>query len=168
MADKFCKMYQRDFGMKALTVKWFSVYGPAQKHYGVRKAVPTFVVAALQNKPLEIYGNGRQHADFIYVTDTVKATIDLSETENAYGRTFEIGSGFGTSPVKLAKMIIKIANSKSKIKYIPMRKGEDPNTKVVADLSEIRKVIKFNPLVGLQEGMEQTIAYYRDLLASAS
>lgn len=163
-ADKFCKMYQRDFGLKAMTVKWFSVYGPAQKHYGVRKAVPTFIVAALQGQPLEIYGNGKQYADFVYLDDTVNATVDLSESSKAYGKTFEIGSGKGTTPIKIAKMIIKLSGSKSKIKHIPMRLGEDPNTRVVANLSQIRRVIDYKPKTKLNEGLKITIDYYRNLL----
>lgn len=164
MSEKFCKMYERDFGLKAVIVKWFSVYGPGQKHYGVRKAVPTFIVAALQNEPVEVYGSGRQLADFIYVDDTVRATIDLAESPKAYRQTFEIGSGRGTSAKGIAKMIVELAHSKSKIIHVPMRIGEDLNTRVVAKINGMRKIISFQPKMSLKQGVAETIEYYRNLL----
>lgn len=163
-SEKFCQMYQKDHGLEALIVKWFNVYGPGQKHYGVQKAIPFFTVNALQGKPLPVFGSGRQLADFVYVTDTTDVTVRLAEIKRAYGKTIQIGTGRGTSVNRLASLIINLTGSKSKIKYLPMRMGEDNYSRIVADLTELRKLIKFQPKVGLKKGMIETIEYYKKII----
>lgn len=162
-SEKFSQLYQKEFGLKVVTVKWFSVYGPGQKHYGVQKAVPTFIVKALKNEPLPVFDNGQQEADFIYTSDTIRATILVAEDPKLEGQTVEIGTGQGTSVNDLAKLIIKLSGSKSEIEYLPMRGGEDPETKVVANV-KLLKSLGFKPEVNLEEGLIETITFYRDLL----
>lgn len=161
--EKFCLMFHKIFGLKTVIVKWFNVYGPDQKHYGVQKAVPTFIVKALKNEPLPIFGNGNQMADFIYVTDTATLTIKAAEAKKMEGQIVEIGSGKGTKVIDLARMIIKLTKSKSKLKFLPMRDGENPNAKIIANTMMLKK-LKFKPKVGLKEGLLKTIAFYKKLL----
>lgn len=163
-SEKFCMMYRKEFGLKAAIVKWFSVYGPGQKHYGVQKAVPTFIVAALKNDPLPVFDRGQQTADFIYATDTVRATVLVAESKEAEGQVVEIGTGDETKIIDLAKMVIKMTGSKSKIKYLPMRKGEDLGAHVVADVRLLKRFTGFKPEMDLEPGMFETIEYYRNLL----
>lgn len=164
-SEKFCQIYQRYFGLKAVIIKWFNVYGPGQKYKHVQKAVPTFIIQALKNQPLPVYDDGKQQGDFVYVTDSVNATIKIANTPKALGKTVEIGTGVGTTVNKLAKLIIKLSNSKSKIQYLPMRIGENPHTLVVAKLTELKKLYVFKPEVDLISGLKLTIDYYRKLLA---
>ena len=163
-SEKFCMMYRKEFGLKAAIVKWFSVYGPGQKHYGVQKAVPTFIVNALEGKSLPVFDDGRQTADFIFTSDAVKATIMVAESKEAEGQIVEIGTGEETKIIDLAKMIIRMTNSKSKIKNLSMRKGEDVGAHVVADIRLLKRFTQFKPEVDLETGMAETIEYYRKLL----
>jgi UDP-glucose 4-epimerase len=163
-SEKFCFMYQKEFGLKAAIVKWFSVYGPGQKIYGVQKAVPTFIVRALEGKPIPVFDKGQQTADFIFTSDAVRATMMVGESKKAEGKVVEIGTGEETKVIDLAKMIIRMTGSKSKIEYLPMRKGEDKNAKVVADTTLLKKLIGFKPEVDLETGMAETIDFYRELL----
>lgn len=162
-SEKFTQMYCKEFGLKATIVKWFSVYGPGQKHYGVQKAVPTFIMKALNNQPLPVFDDGTQMADFIYVTDTIHATILAAESNKVEGKIVEIGTGKGTKIDDLAKKIIKLTGSKSKIEFLPMRGGEDPHTKVVAD-TKLLKSLNFVPEVNFSEGMMETINYYKKII----
>lgn len=162
-SEKFCMMFRKEFGLKAVIVKLFSVYGPGQKHYGVQKAVPEFIVRALKNQPLPIFGSGKQMADFIYTSDTVNATILAAEAEDMEGKTIEIGSGKGTRVIDLANTIIQETKSKSKLQFLPMRGGEDPETQVVANTTLLRK-LKFKPQVNFTEGIKKTITFYKHLL----
>lgn len=164
-SEKFCMMFQKEFGLKAVIVKWFSVYGPGQKHYGVQKAVPTFIVRALKNLPLPIFGNGKQMADFIYTSDTIRATILAAEDEKMEGKIIEIGTGKGTRVIDLAKVIIRESKSKSKLQFLPMRGGEDPGTQVIANTALLRK-LKFKPQVNFNEGIRKTITFYKNLLTN--
>lgn len=161
-SEKFCMMFRKEFGLKAVIVKWFSVYGPGQKHYGVQKAVPTFIVRALKNQPLPIFGSGKQMADFIYTSDTIRATILAAEDEKMEGKTLEIGTGKGTRVIDLAKIIIQESKSKSKLQFLQMRGGEDPESQVVANTTLLRK-LKFKPQINFNEGIKKTIVYYKNL-----
>lgn len=162
-SEKFCMMFRKEFGLKAVVVKWFSVYGPGQKHYGVQKAVPTFILRALKNQPLPIFGSGKQMADFIYTSDTIRATILAAENEKMEGKTIEIGTGKGTKVIDLAKIIILESKSKSKLKFLPMRGGEDAESQVVANTTLLQK-LKFKPQINFNEGIKETIVYYKNLL----
>ncbi len=163
-SEKFAMMYRKEFNLKTVIIKWFSVYGPGQKYGHVQKAVPTFIIRALKNKPLPVFDKGHQTADFIYVSDAAKATVDVSENPQSEGQTVEIGTGTETRIIDLAKLIIKLTGGSSKISYEPMRKGEDHNARVVADTSLLNKLTKFKPLIDLETGLQHTIDYYRSLL----
>jgi UDP-glucose 4-epimerase len=163
-SEKFCMMYRKEFGLKAAIVKWFSVYGPGQKHYGVQKAVPTFIVRAINGQPLPVFDKGQQTADFIYTSDAVRATVMVAESKSAEGEVVEIGTGQETKVIDLARMIIKMTKSKSKIKFLPMRKGEDKGSHVVADIRLLNRFTKFTPEVDLTTGMAETVKYYQELL----
>lgn len=154
---------ERD-GLPYLIVKWMSVYGPGQKHFGVQKAVPTFIMRALNDEPIPVFGDGEQTADFLYVSDTVETTVQLAEMAESTGRTIEIGTGVGTPIKELAESIIRLCNSSSKVEHLPMRDGEDPNTEVIANLDELKKLIpSYSPRVSFEDGMRRTVAYYQKL-----
>ncbi len=163
-SEKFCMMYRKEFGLKAVIVKWFSVYGPGQKHYGVQKAVPTFIVKALKNEPLPVFDKGQQTADFVYVSDTARATVMVAESKQAEGETVEIGTGDGVKVIDLAKLVIRLAKSKSRISYQPMRKGEDKDAHVVADVRLLKRFTDFRSEVDFETGMRNAVDYYKDLL----
>jgi len=163
-SEKFCLMYQKELGLRATIVQWFSVYGPGQKYRNVQKAVPTFIVRALKGEPIPIFGNGLQTADFIYVSDTVRATVLVAQNKKAEGKIIEIGSGKETRIKDMAKSIIKLTGSKSTIQYLPMRKGEDKNAHVVANTRLLKKLVSYSPSVRLEDGLQRTILYYQKLL----
>jgi len=163
-SEKFCMMYRKEFGLKAVIVKWFSVYGPGQKYVGVQKAVPTFIVRALKGEPLPVFDKGQQTADFIYVSDAARATVMVAESKKAEGEIVEIGTGNELKIINLAKLIIQLTHSKSKIKYETMRKGEDKNAHVVADVRLLKRYTSFSLDVDLLSGMKTTVDYYAKLL----
>lgn len=161
-SEKFCQMFQKEFGLRTTIVKWFSVYGPGQKHYGVQKAVPTFIVRALKNQPLPIFGNGKQVADFIHTSDTIRATILAAENKKMEGKIVEIGTGKRMKVIDLAKIIIKESGSRSKLQFLPMRGGEDPQIHPIAN-TKLLQDLKFKPEVDFKVGIRETIAYYKNL-----
>jgi len=162
-AEKYVQMYVKEFGVKAVILKWFSVYGPYQYVYKYQKAVPFFICQALGNKPLFIYGNGEQEGDFIYVEDAVRAA-DLAIERKLFGEIIEFGFGKGIKINDLAKKIIELSNSKSAIKHLPMRRGETPNSKIFANTEKMKKLLQFSPRVNLEQGLKKTIDFYRNHL----
>ena len=164
--EQFCLMYHHEFGTPIAIVKWFNAYGPRQKTSRVQKAVPTFIMRALRNEPIPIFGNGQQTADFVYISDLVDATIRVAEEPRCFGRIVEIGTGKETAVTELANSIISLTGSRSQLEYLPMRSGEESNARVFADCQAMRDLLGFCHQVELEDGLKETISYYRGLLAT--
>lgn len=152
--------YYETYKIKVSVLRWYSVYGPYQYVSRYNKAVPTFIYNALNNKPIPVYGDGNQVADFIYVDDAVNLAIDSLE-QKEWGKTIHCATGIGISVNNLVKKIIKLCNSKSVVQYLPMRAGEPPNAKVIADVTELNKNYK-RKLLTLDEGLAKTVLYYKE------
>lgn len=162
-AAKFCQLYFEEYGTKVIVLRVTHVYGERQKWMPIRKAIPTFIVSALQNEPLRIYGTGKQLMDLIYVEDAVMAMIKAAETPNAIGSSLELGSGIGTRVVDLASGIIELCHSKSRLKFVGHRPGEPDSSDafVPADIGRLATVLGISPRVDLQVGLDRTITWYR-------
>lgn len=158
-AESFTDMYRREFGLKAITVKWFNVYGTGQplvEEAGYKKLIPTAIVNALKNKPIQIYGNGEQTMDLVHTKDSVEAVLTLVDNWDKYdGGTYEVGSGEEITVNEAVQKIIELTNSKSEILHIPMRKGEWDNTRIKAKIN-----FEWIPKVSLIDGLIETIEWY--------
>lgn len=163
-SEKFCFMYNKEFKVNTTILKWFNVYGPRQPLIKYQKAVPTMIIQALKQEPLLVYGSGEQTADFIYIDDSVEAAIRAANPSNCNGKVIEIGSGTETTINQLANIIIKLTGSKSKIKHVPMRRGETEYTRIKANTKNMKEMIDFTPQTSLKDGMIKTIKYYKELL----
>lgn len=168
-AEEFGLMYRDEFNLPVVLLRYFNVYGPRQKTDIYQKAVPTFIVKALGDEPLPVFGNGRQGTDHIYVEDAIHATVMVLEKVLSSGsvpeNAVEIGSGDEVTVNTLATEIIRMIGSSSKIEYVPMRRGETENTRIRADISYLRDVVGFLPKYSLEDGLRRTIVYYRNSLA---
>lgn len=163
-AESFVEMYRREFGVEAIVLKWFNVYGTRQPLYeeaGYTKFIPTAIVSSLKNEDIKIYGNGEQTIDLVHtkdVVDSTKAIIDNWGT--CEGNTFEIGH-HEISVNDCTSLIKKLTNSTSNIIHIPMRKGETENTKIHADTSLLTEKTGYKMTVDLVEGLKETIEWYK-------
>ena len=165
-AEEFTKMYAEEYGVNARTVKWFNIFGPGQ-HYGnnhPQKLAPTTIIHALRGNPIEIFEDGEQTADHIYVEDAANAAIDVYECPSLKGRSVEVGSGEDMTINWFVNQVIKATGSKSKIEYVSMRRGEDKGAKIKADITTLRNEVGFKPEYTFQEGLKKTIEYYREHL----
>lgn len=161
---KFALMYNREFNTKIAVVRGCNAYGPRQKAKPVKKIMPNFVIPALRNEPLKIYGSGNQIADLIYVTDIAEILVRaLLMKHDSYGAIFEAGMGKNISVIEIAKIVINLAGSKSKIAYFPKRQGEDFDAVVKADVSTLKPLkMVAEDMVSVEEGIRKTIEWYRE------
>ena len=169
-AAKFCQMYFQEFGVKTVILRGVHIYGERQKWKPIRKALPNFIVSALQNRPLGIYGNGNQLMDLLYVEDVVEAISRAAEVSMALGQTIELGSGIGVKVIDLAKKIIELCSSSSRLRFDGPRIGE-PDTPAAftpANIQQQVKILGFMPKISLDDGLIQTIEWYKRILFSAN
>lgn len=145
-------VYWKEKNVPSVIVRLFNTVGPRQTgYYGM--VMPRFIGLALKNKPITVYGTGKQTRCFTHVQDVVEALVKLIEEEKAVGEVFNIGSQGEISIEKLAKEIIKITHSKSKIEYLPYEKayeeGFEDMQRRVPDITKIKKLINYEPTYDL-------------------
>lgn len=160
-AEKFCLMYAREFKMKVAVLKGLNAYGPRQHWKKVRKIAPTFITLALENKPLIINGNGIQVVDMIHSTDLSEMMIRMYEKGTCWGKSIDGGTGVPMTVNEVAEKIIKLVKSKSKIVHKKMRIGEPEMAITLAKPGDTRQLLDFYPQISFEDGMKQTIDWYK-------
>jgi len=161
-SERLAIMYNNDLKTRISVIRAFNVYGPHQRDKPVKKAIPNFILNALQNKPISIYGDGSQKMDFIFVDDVVEILIrSLFKEHDSYKNAFEAGTGNAISVNQVVDIIKNQTNSSSKVEHLPMRKGEPETSIIEANLSTL-KPLDYIPKVSFEEGISKTIPYYKN------
>jgi UDP-glucose 4-epimerase len=157
--EYYCEVYRRSLGLPTASLRYFNVYGPGQDPRGEYAAViPRFIVNILRRSPPVIYGDGSQVRDFVSVKDVVRANI-LAMQRDAVG-VFNIGSGDGTTILKLARAVMEIGRISREPVFEKPRPGDIRES--VADISRARDVMGFRPRVHLADGLQETLEWFRD------
>jgi UDP-glucose 4-epimerase len=156
--------YFRQKGLPSVIVRLFNTVGPRQTgHYGM--VIPRFVSQAIRGEALTVYGDGSQTRCFCYVGDAVKAIIDLSEHPEAVGRVFNVGGQQEVSIEDLARRVIAISSSDSKLRFVSYEEayeeGFEDMQRRVPDTTRAHDLIDFRTQVDLDEIISSVIAYQR-------
>ena len=143
-------------------VRFFNTVGPRQVgHYGM--VVPRFVSAALKNEPLSVYGSGDQIRCFCHVDDAVRALLLVMDSDKAIGQVFNVGNNQQISIMDLAKKVIEITNSSSKIERIAYKDaypdGFEDMQRRVPDISKIKQVLGWAPEINLDQIIKDIAAF---------
>ena len=154
-------MYNKEFGTKIAIVRGLNAYGERQKQAPVKKVVPNFILSALRDEPLVIFGDGEQLLDMIYVRDVAEILVRALEIDNGqYAQVMEAGSGDLVTANSLAESIVRISGSRSAITHVAMRAGE-PDRSVTKGDPRTLTPIAYLPKFSLDEGLRRTIDWYR-------
>ena len=159
-AEAVVMAYHRAFNLDTRIVRLFNSYGPRMKIDDGR-VVAAFIQKALEDKPIQIFGDGTQTRSLCYVEDTVEGIYRVSDVTDLNGEVFNIGNPDEREILELANLVVEFTSSKSRIEYLPAR-DEDPQRRC-PDISKITKFTGWQPEIELREGVEKTIKYYRDL-----
>lgn len=157
MAKRACEIYLQNFqkenNIHCASVRLFNVYGKKQD---VRMVIPRFIELAKTNQDIVIYGNGKQTRDFTHVNDCIKTFVRLEKKIKGY-EVFNSSKGIDIEIGKLAKIIIKLFKSKSKIKFIktPKNLEEFQVLKRCGNSNKIFKYLKFKPSIKLIDGLKE-------------
>ena len=150
--------YHRQYSLNIKICRIFNTYGP-RMHQNDGRVVSNFIMQALKNEPITIYGNGKQTRSFCYVDDLIKGLIDIMNTDNNFLGPINIGNSYEISIIDLATKIINITKSRSKIKFLKAL-SDDPIQRR-PELSLAKKIINWSCLIDLEDGLEKTISYFK-------
>jgi UDP-glucuronate decarboxylase len=153
--------YHREHGVRIKVGRIFNTYGPRMDEQDGR-VVPNFIVQALQNQPITIYGDGSQTRCFCYVSDLIEGIVRLMRSDDRITGPINLGSADEITVMQLAETILDITGSRSKLILRPLP-SDDPSRRR-PDTERARRELRWQPAVGLQEGLSHTIAYFDALL----
>lgn len=163
--DEFLALaYHKQVELPVVIMRFFNTVGPRQTgQYGM--VLPRFVTWALENAPIQVYGDGQQQRCFCNVKDVVRAVQKLSETPEAIGQVFNVGSDEEVTIMGLAERVRQRAGSQSAITLIPYEEAYEPGfedfRRRVPSLEKISRVIGWEPTTSLDTTIDQIIDFYR-------
>jgi nucleoside-diphosphate-sugar epimerase len=155
VGEVYLRTFQREYGLPYTIFRFFNTYGPRQSEDFV---LPRFVRAALEGRPLQIYGDGSQTRTFCYVDDNVDTMVALHDTGAFENDVVNIGNDAETSIVELARMVLRVTESSSRIEFLPPLLEGDMSRRC-PDISKMRQILK-RPLVPAEEGVRRLVAHY--------
>jgi len=154
--------YRENAGLDVRVLSLPNVYGPHQKLFPVRKAVPLFIVQALRNRPLEIFGDGTQPVELVFVEDAAKSIVDYTLCEGPVLATFKLETKKMMSVDELARLIITMTDSCSRIVHLAKRRGESGGVSV-SDCQDVQELIGPQCQRSIDDGLRTTIDWYKQL-----
>lgn len=163
LGEFYCNYF--DAMVPTVSCRFFNSYGPGEVPGRYRNVIPNFIWRALNDQPLPITGTGDETRDFIWVDDLVEGLLLGAQVPEARGGAFNLGTGRQTRIRDLAEMIIKTCGSKSRIEYAP-RRSWDKSVHREADITRAKTVLGLRPEVTVPQGIERTVAWFRENRAS--
>ena len=158
-AEAFTMAYHRAHGMKTRIIRIFNTYGPRMRINDGR-AVPNFLLQALQNEPITVFGDGSQTRSLCYVDDLIEGVVRLLDAD--FTDPVNLGTDEEITMLQLANGIRRLCGSTSEIVYKPL--PEDDPKQRRPDLTRARRIIGWEPRTSLEAGLVKTIAYFRERL----
>ncbi len=155
--------YLRQHKLRIKVARIFNTYGPNMHPYDGR-VVSNFILQALQNKPLTVYGDGSQSRSFCYVDDLIDGFLRLMQSDDGFTGPVNLGNPVEFTMLELAEQVKELTNSKAEIQFKPL--PEDDPRQRQPDITLARKKLGWEPTVPLRQGLEKTIAYFAELLQS--
>ncbi|MEW5901611.1 MAG: GDP-mannose 4,6-dehydratase, partial [Acidobacteriota bacterium] len=158
VAETLMMDYRRQNRVDTKIVRIFNTYGPRMAVDDGR-AVSNFIVQALRGEDLTVYGDGTQTRSFCYVSDLISALVKMMNTDDFTGPV-NLGNPAEFTVLELAKKVLTLTGSKSKIAFKPLP-SDDPARRC-PDISLAQARLGWEPCVGLEEGLQKTIEYFRE------
>ena len=153
--------YHRQYGLNIKVARIFNTYGP-QMHPNDGRVVSNFIVQALKNEKITIYGDGNQTRSFCYVDDLIDGFLLMMNTSDSLSGPINLGNPVEFTINQLANKVVKLAGSRSEISYLPLPKDDPKQRKPDISLAETK--LSWSPKVDLENGLMKTIEYFKKLV----
>lgn len=166
--EAYCTAFFSSYGMETVVLRYFNVYGPRcgiGSRGGVMVRMAENVARGL---PIEIFGDGRQTRDFVYVSDVVRANVIAAKSSAAPGETFNIGTGSATSINELAEILRNSALASRRVPIIHHKARPGEIVHSVASISKAREMMGFVPATDVSDGVRKFVTWYRDVRGAIS
>lgn len=160
-AETLCFDYKRQHNLDTRVIRIFNTYGPNMA-IGDGRVVSNFIVQALRNEPINIYGDGKQTRSFCYVSDLVEGIYKLLQLDSNPDTPINLGNPNEFTILELAKVVIEITKSKSEIVKNPLPL-DDPKQRC-PDISLAKSTLNWKPTIELREGIGKTAAYFKQII----
>jgi len=158
--EAYAKAYEKQYGLDVRITRIFNTYGPRMRFDGIYgRAIPRFLDQALHNRPITVFGDGSQTRSFTYLTDQLEGLLLLAALDKARGCVVNIGIDRETTILEMAKMILKLTNSSSRIDFLPL--PEDDPLRRWPVIDRARDILGWEPKVSLEAGLAKTMEWYR-------
>lgn len=149
-AERLCSLYQKNFGVPFVALRYFTVYGPRQRP---DMAFHKFFKAVLEDEAIPVYGDGQQTRDFTFIADAVAANLAAAKVPEAVGEIFNIGGGSRVVLAEVLDTMEQIVGKPIKRNHIEKAMGDARHT--AADISKAQKILGWKPQVSLKDGLIQ-------------
>ena len=159
MAETLFFAYQSQYNVDIKVIRIFNTYGPRMRSDDGR-VVSNFIVQALKNEDITIYGDGKQTRSFCYVDDLVEGMVRMMNSREEFHGPVNLGNPGEFTMLRLAELIIKLTGSKSRLVFRPLPSDDPLRRKPVIDLA--KKELDWEPTIPLEEGLKRTIEYFKN------
>jgi UDP-glucose 4-epimerase len=161
-AEYYCRVFTATYGLETVALRYFNVFGPRQDPDSPYSAViPLFITAMLSGRQPTIFGDGRQSRDFSFVANAVQANLLAADAPGVAGRVFNIATGRNTDLLTLVDVLNRLLGTHVQPRHAPPRVGDVRES--LADITQARNLLGYEPQVDFEEGLRRSIAYYRTL-----
>jgi nucleoside-diphosphate-sugar epimerase len=160
VGEQYAQMFTKLYGLETVTTRYFNVFGPRQDPTSPYSGVISrFITALLDGKAPVIHGDGGQTRDFTYVGNVVDGVLRAAETPGVSGEVFNVATSGRVSLNELLAVLQKIIGTHATPVYEPARPGDVRDSQ--ADISKAERRLGYRPIVSLEEGLRETVAWYR-------
>jgi nucleoside-diphosphate-sugar epimerase len=159
-AEQLCFLYFKNFGVPAVSLRFFTVYGPSQRP---DMAFHKFFKAMVEDRDLTVFGDGRQTRDFTFVADIVRASLAAIDSGRP-GETYNIGGGHRRALVEVIGVMEGISGATARVRWADRQKGDVPDT--WADIAKARRDLDYSPRTELEDGLRQEWLWVREIYSS--
>ena len=167
IGEQYLQMFTTLYGLETVSIRYFNVFGPRQDPSSPYSGViSVFATALIENRSPKIYGDGEQTRDFTYVANVVDGVLRACEAKDASGEVINVATAGRISLNDLFRTMREIVGAQVEPTYVESRAGDVRDSQ--ADISKARRLLGYTPTVSFEEGLRQTIAWYRSAAAAGA
>jgi nucleoside-diphosphate-sugar epimerase len=160
VAEQYCQMFTQLYGLETVTIRYFNVFGPRQDPSSPYSGVISLFISALvEGRRPKIYGDGEQTRDFTYVANVVDGVLRACQAPDASGEVINVATGGRISLNELFRTLRDLTGAKGEPSYEDPRAGDVRDSQ--ADIGKARRLLGYEPLIGLADGLQKTVEWYR-------